>query len=102
MEAALAAAPALAKLFPGLTALQGLLGVALAWAWYHRVASRPVGAPPRPLREFRFNDHLIWGAIFTLGAMLLPLEEPWNRVIVNLLVVWMGIYAMRGWPSRER
>jgi hypothetical protein len=96
LEAATASSVALARLFPGVTALQALGGTALAWAWYHRVARHPVGDPPGPFREFRFNDHLIWGAIFTLGAMLLPLGDIGGRLAANGLVVWLGIYGARG------
>lgn len=96
LAAAKASAGSVARLFPGMVALQALLGLALAWRWYHRIAVRPLPPPPGPLRGFRFNDHLIWGAIFTLGVALLPLGEPAGRVAQNVLVVWVGLYAVRG------
>jgi hypothetical protein len=88
--------PVFARLFAGITVLQALAGAALAWAWYHRVAGRPVGRPPGPFRVFRFNDHLVWGAIFTLGAVLVPFADPVAWVVDNALVVWTGLYAARG------
>ena len=35
-----------------------------------------VWIPSGRFREFRFNDHLVWGAIFTLGMVLVPLPSP--------------------------
>lgn len=96
LAAGLSSTGMLARLFPGTLALQGLGGAVLAWAWYHRVARRPIGTPPGPFAGFRFNDHLIWGAIFTLAATLLPLQDPWGRVAANGLVVWTGLYGARG------
>lgn len=96
MEAAAASSALLVRVFPGVTVLQALAGTALAWAWYHRVARRPVGSAPGPFRGFRFNDHLIWGAIFTLAAVLMPLAEPGARIAANGLAVWLGLYAARG------
>ncbi len=93
---ALTTAPAVAQVFPGLLALQGLAGLVLAWRWYHRIAGQPLGPAPGPLSAFRFNDHLIWGAIFTLGLVLVPLGDLVGRVAGSALVVWVGIYAARG------
>jgi hypothetical protein len=95
-QAALAMASWLTRLFPGLTILQAMAGAALAWGWYHRIARHPVGTSPAGFRTFRFNDHLVWGAIFTLGAALLPLGEPFDRVVANGLMIWVGLYAARG------
>ncbi|MEZ4456754.1 MAG: DUF2232 domain-containing protein [Gemmatimonadales bacterium] len=83
-------------LFPGFLALQGLAGLMLAWAWYGRIARRPFGPAAGRFRDFRFNDHLIWGAIFTLALALLPVPGSIARGAHNLLVFWLGIYAGRG------
>jgi len=93
---AMATAPAVARVFPGLLALQALAGLGLAWRWYHRIAAQPLGPVPGPLATFRFNDHLIWGAIFTLGLVLVPLGDLINRVAGSALVTWVGLYATRG------
>lgn len=95
-EAALASVPVMARVFPAIIILQVMGGLSLAWAWYHRVATRPVGRPPAPFPAFRFNDHLIWGAIFTLGLALAPLGGTFGRVAVNALVIWIGLYGLRG------
>lgn len=89
-------APQIARVIPGLLALTAIVGCALAWLWHHRVATTPFGQPPAPFRRFRFNDHLVWGAVITLGALLLPLTPLVRTLAANLLVVWAGLYVFRG------
>jgi hypothetical protein len=89
-------APDLARIMPGLLALEALAGLLLAWSWHHRIASAPLGQPPARFRDFRFNDQLVWGAIFTLGLMLVPLPPIARVVASNFLLVWVGLYATRG------
>jgi hypothetical protein len=86
----------IARVLPGTVTLVALMGLALAALWQHRIARAPRGLPPAPFRAFRFNDHLIWGAIFTLTLMLLPLPPNGRTVAANLLVIWAGLYAARG------
>ncbi|HEV8357282.1 MAG TPA: DUF2232 domain-containing protein [Gemmatimonadales bacterium] len=90
------AAPGVARLMPALLTLQGLAGTLLAAWWHHRIAAVPLGAAPSPFRDFRFNDHLIWGAIFSLGFLLAPLPPDGRTAALNLLAVWAGLYAARG------
>lgn len=85
-----------ARLIPGFFALEALAGLALAWRWHHIVSVAPLGRPAAAFREFRFNDHLVWGAILTLGLFLAPLPAAATALAANLLVVWAGLYAMRG------
>ena len=92
----LEAAPGIGRLMPGLLALEALGGLALAWLWHHRLSAIPLGVPPGRFRDFRFNDHLVWGAIFTLGLILVPLPAPVPAIALNLLVVWAGLYVLRG------
>lgn len=92
----IAAAPQVARVMPGVLALQALLGLALASAWHHRISVAPIGPAPASFPRFRFNDHLVWGAIFTLGMVLFPLPEPAAVLAANLLIVWAGLYATRG------
>lgn len=89
-------APDLARVMPGLLALEALAGLLLAWSWHHRIASTPMGQPPARFRDFRFNDQLVWGAIFTLGLVLAPLPPAGKVVGLNLLIVWAGLYSTRG------
>jgi hypothetical protein len=82
--------------FPALLALQSLLALALAWATYHRLSRARLGAPLRPLRDFRFNDQLVWGLIVGLTIMFLPTLQTFRGVGRTLLVFFGALYAMRG------
>jgi hypothetical protein len=83
-------------IFPALLALQSLAALALAWGTYHRLARSRIGAPLRPLRDFRFNDQLVWGLIVGLTVMLLPTLRSLHGVGKNLLVFFGALYAVRG------
>jgi len=85
-----------AKLFPALLALESLAALALAWALYHRLARARLGAPMRPLRDFRFNDQLVWGLIVGLTIVLLPNLASLHVVGGNLLLFFGALYAVRG------
>jgi hypothetical protein len=89
-------APSVARLFPGLLSLEAIAGLALAWQWHHKISRTPLGLSPARFRTFRFNDHLVWGAIFTLGLLLAPLPPAGHLIAANLLVVWAGLYVARG------
>lgn len=82
--------------FPALLALQSLAALALAWAVYHRLGRARLGAPLRPLREFRFNDQLVWGLIVGLTIVLLPTLTSLRGLGKNLLVFFGALYAVRG------
>lgn len=83
-------------LYPGLLALAAIAGLRLAWAWYHRIADRPVGTPPAPFTAFGFSDQLIWGWVVGLALALVP-GFGWARIAgANILLVWGALYAMRG------
>ncbi|HEU5219261.1 MAG TPA: DUF2232 domain-containing protein [Gemmatimonadales bacterium] len=96
LQQAQEAAPRAARLMPGLLALQAMAGCALAWIWHHRVAAAPMGRAPARFKDFRFNDHLVWGAIFTLGSLLLPFPPLARIIAANLIIVWVGLYTVRG------
>lgn len=83
-------------IFPSLLALESLLALALAWAVYHRLSRARIGAPLRPLREFRFNDQLVWGLIVGLTIVFLPTLQSFRGVGRNLLVFFYALYAIRG------
>ncbi len=89
-------ADTVSMLYPALLALAAIAGLRLAWAWYHRIADRPVGAPPAPFPAFAFSDQLIWGWVIGLALALVP-EPEWARVTgANVLLVWGALYATRG------
>ena len=85
-----------AGLYPALLVLTGLLGLGLAWNWYHRISSKPIGPTPAGFAAFRFNDQLIWGVVAALGLMILPVPDPGTSVGANLALVLGGLYAARG------
>jgi uncharacterized protein YybS (DUF2232 family) len=83
-------------LYPALLAIAAIAGVRLAWAWYHRIAGRPVGPPPAPFTSFSFSDQLVWGWVIGLAMSLVP-EPPAVRLVgANVLLVWTALYATRG------
>jgi len=85
-----------AQLYPGLLGIAAIAGLRLAWAWYHRLAIRPLGTPPAPFRAFGFSDHLVWGWVAALGLTLIPVPEPWRLAGANVLLVLGVLYAARG------
>ncbi len=84
------------QLYPGLLAIAAIAGLRLAWAWYHRLAVRPLGSPPAPFRAFAFNDQLVWGWVAAVALALIPVPEPWRLLGANLLLVLGALYTARG------
>lgn len=83
-------------LFPALLALASLAGLGVAWWLYLRLA-RNSGRGLAPLRSFRFPDPLIWVLIGGISLVLLfGWSESWGRMGSNLLVLMIGLYALRG------
>jgi hypothetical protein len=83
-------------LFPSLLALQSIAALAIAWAIYHRLSRTRLGPPLGELRDFRFNDQLVWGLIVGLTIMFLPTLVSVRAVGRNLLVFFGALYAVRG------
>lgn len=84
------------QLFPSLLLLESLIALALAWTTYHRIARTRLGAPLGPLKDFRFNDQLVWGLIAGLAIVFLPALDFIEGVGRNLLVFFGALYAIRG------
>jgi hypothetical protein len=82
--------------FPALLLLETLAALALAWALYHRLNRSRIGAPLSALREFRFNDQLVWGLVAGLAIVLLPSLTSVRVLGINLLVFFGALYAIRG------
>ena len=82
--------------FPALLGLESLVALALAWTLFHRISRVRLGAPLAPLREFRFNDQLVWGVIVGLTMVLLPSLATWRAPGANLLVFFGALYVVRG------
>lgn len=84
------------SLFPSLLILESLAALAIAWSVYHRLSRTRLGPPLGPLREFRFNDQLVWGLIVGLTIVFLPTLASVRVVGRNLLVFFGALYALRG------
>jgi hypothetical protein len=85
-----------AELFPSLLLLESLIALALAWTTYHRISRTRLGAPLGPLKDFRFNDQLVWGLIAGLAIVFIPALDFINGTGRNLLVFFGALYAIRG------
>jgi len=88
--------PITARLYPAVLALESLAVLALAWGLYHRVSRARIGAPLAPLKEFRFNDQLVWGLVLGITAVAVPTLKAFNTLGLNLLVFFGALYALRG------
>ena len=107
-EAQLRAVPAhAANLLPALLALESLAALAIAWALYHRLSPVRIGPELGPLKEFRFNDQLVWGLAVGAILCLLPAFVEGRVAGLNLLLFFGALYLTRGlgvmaWMSRGR
>src|SRR5687767_22761 len=96
-----------ANLLPALLALESLDGLAIAWALYHRLSPVQVGPQLVPLKEFRFNDQLVWGLAVGATLCLLPSFVEGKNAGLNLLLFFGALYLARGlgvmaWMSRGK
>lgn len=83
-------------LFPALLGLGTVAALGLAWWMYVRAGLGVQGALG-PLKDFRFNDHLVW--FFIGGLVLLVLGTGgggWSRTGSNAVVFMGALYALRG------
>jgi hypothetical protein len=85
-----------ARAFPALLALESLVALALAWALYHRMSRTRIGPPLAPLKQFRFNDQMVWGFIAGLVIAAVPTLAGLRGLGQNLLVFFGALYAVRG------
>jgi hypothetical protein len=84
------------EFYPGLLIVSGLVGAWLAWIWYVRIVRTSLVPPPRPFREFTFNDHLIWAPL-AAGALALFVHGPLADLATgNALFVFGIVYSARG------
>lgn len=94
-------------LMPALLALESLAALALGWALFHRMSGVALGPPLGKLRDFRFNDHLVWGVAVGASIFLLQAFAEGRNAGLNLLVFFGFLYVLRGfgilaWMSRTR
>jgi hypothetical protein len=107
-EAQLASIPKWSSiLVPALLALESLAAMGLGWAVFHRMSRVAIGPPLGKLRDFRFNDQLVWGVAVGASVFLLPAFEEGRNAGLNLLLFFGVLYMLRGmgilaWMSRTR
>jgi hypothetical protein len=87
----------LSRLLPGLVLLQSTAALAAAWALYRLLARHPEGESLPRLKELRFNDHLVWGVVLALLALVVPWGVGWLRPLGSTLATFFGaLYVARG------
>lgn len=107
-EAQLNAIPAWSTvLVPALLALESLAALGLAWALYHRMSRVSIGPQLGKIRDFRFNDQLVWGVAVGASIWLLPSFADGKNAGLNLLLFFGVLYVLRGmgilaWMARGR
>lgn len=94
-------------LVPAVLALESLVALALGWSLYHRLNRTPIGPPLGQLRDFRFNDQLVWGVAVGASIYLLPAFAEAKNAGLNILVFFGSLYVLRGlgilgWISKGR
>jgi hypothetical protein len=86
-------------LFPALLSIASVAALGAGWWVFRRLAARDA-QPLRPLREFRFSDHLVWLLVIGAVLMLLPKDLGATHVTTragsNLVLFMAVLYALRG------
>jgi hypothetical protein len=85
-----------ARFLPALVLIQSMAALAAAWALYRVVAKHPEGEPLPLLRDFRFSDHLIWGVVVALAALVIPGARTLRPLGGNLATFFGALYVVRG------
>ena len=81
---------------PAMLALESLAALGLAWALFHRLSRTRLGPPLARLREFRFNDQLVWGLVVGITLLVLPAFGDLREAGINLIVFFGALYLLRG------
>ncbi|MCJ7627394.1 MAG: DUF2232 domain-containing protein [Longimicrobiales bacterium] len=81
-------------IFPAVLGLVSLSALGFAW-WLHKRLGRNPEEGIGPLREFRFNDQLIWVLILGILALLAS-SGVLERIGANAVVFMGALYAQRG------
>ncbi len=82
--------------YAAVSGLKLLAGLAVATAFYHRLALHPRGSRLGRFRDFRFSEHLGWAAAIPLVIVLLPGLLRAKVLASNLLLLTGALYALRG------
>ncbi len=81
---------------PSFVALESLAALMLAWVIYARLSPVELGPKLGVLKEFRFNDQLIWGLAVGATIFFLPVFADGKDAGLNLLVFFGALYLFRG------
>ncbi len=84
------------RLLPAFIALESLAALTLAWVAYNRITRTPASPTLGSLRDFRFNDQLIWGLAVGATIFFLPVFQDGKSAGLNLLVFFGALYLLRG------
>jgi hypothetical protein len=88
-------AAAQVSVFPALLGIESLAALAVAW-WARTRLLGETGTALAPLRDFRFNDHLVWVLVVGLVLLLTQSGAALARVGSNAVVFMGALYALRG------
>lgn len=80
--------------YPAMLSLATVAALGVAWFGFERISGS--FRSPGPIRDFRFNDHLIWLLIGGLCLLVLPVGAAAFRVGENATVFMGGLYLLRG------
>jgi hypothetical protein len=83
-----------ALLFPASLALASMAALGVAW-WLHVALARGSRAGIGPLKDFDFNDHLVWLLVVGLSLVVMGNGQA-DRLGWNAVVFMGGLYALRG------
>lgn len=84
-----------ATVHPALLALSTVAALGVGWYAVARLAG--VGQALPPLREFRFDDGLVWLLVLGLAALVVPAGgEGISRAGANAALFMAGLYFVRG------
>jgi len=70
--------------------------MAIAWSLYNKLSGVPVGPALGRLRDFRFNDQLVWGVAVGASVFILPPFAEGKNAGLNLLLFFGALYVLRG------
>ena len=82
-------------IFPALTALASMSALLLSW-WLFIFFSGRSEEAFGPVKDFRFNDHLIWMLVVGLFFLFTRWSEPLQRLGSNAVVFIGALCAVRG------
>ena len=84
-----------AAVFPAVLALESMAALGVAWWLYRRLGFHD-DQGLAPVRQFAFNDHLVWVLIAGLVLVVTRMSDGAGRVGANLAVFMTALYALRG------